>query len=300
VYEKLLVPLDGSEMGEMAVPYALEVAAGAGAELTLVSVSESHAGETDRLYQTYLQSVEALVLGQLPSWGVGKRFTVRTVVSSGSPAEDLTGYAEQNDVSLIVMASRGRSGAGQWPLGHIAARVLRAAHNPVLLVRKPPDDVSVKQRRLIRKILLPLDGSPMGEAAVSNAAGMASLLGAELVLLHVLEPDFTPGVSEGIAAPWPIPKERVEHRKGRAEDYLNWLAGKLREGALTVSTAVASGRAADEIVEYAGSHAIDLVAMATHGKSGIGRWVFGSVTDKVLHAGDMPVLMVPPVSAAGV
>jgi nucleotide-binding universal stress UspA family protein len=301
MYGKMLVPLDGSSMAEMAVPYAVEIASGAGSELILMSVSQLHEDESHRLYRTYLGDVEAQVRSQLQARGARESTVVRMTegatvhieVGRGRPAERLLTYARTNNVTLIVMASRGRSGPGQWPLGNIAAKVLRAAGVPVLLVRNSTPDTGREPNRLIKKILLPLDGSELGESAMFHASALAILLGAEMVLFHVLEPDSTVGNPEGIVAPAPIP-EQGERRKRLAEEYLEGVACKLRDRALTVSTAVTRGQAADEIVEYAESNRIDLVAMATHGRSGIGRWVFGSVTDKVLHAGDMPVLTVPP------
>jgi nucleotide-binding universal stress UspA family protein len=87
-------------------------------------------------------------------------------------------------------------------------------------------------------------------------------------------------------------KEEEEAKRGSALAYLDSVGKAFREKGLSTSSIVALGSPADKIIDYADANAIDLIAMSTHGRSGIGRWVFGSVTDKVLHAGDKPVLAV--------
>jgi nucleotide-binding universal stress UspA family protein len=192
------------------------------------------------------------------------------------------------------MASRGRSGLGPWLLGNIAAKVLRATEKPVLLVRAPAGDSALPEKRLLRKILVPLDGSDLGETTLSHAEALAKNLGAEIVLLRALEPP-RPLEGEGAYTGKKLhfrSKEETERRKAAAMEYLDAVGRPLREKGLKVSRAVLSGLAAEEIIDYARDNGIDLIAMSSHGRSGIGRWVFGSVTDKVVHAGDTPVLVV--------
>lgn len=293
MFEKMLVPLDCSGLAEMSLPYSVEIAAVAGSQVTLVTVSETPAEDTSRLYQSYLQRVQTQMLGQLKAWGAKGEPTVGTEVFGGRPAEKLLQYSEQNDVGLIVMASRGRSGHGPWPLGNIAAKIVRAAHVPVLLIRRPAGEAALQKQRLIRRILLPLDGSRLGEAALPYAEHLGILLNAELVLINVIQPDPVPIPYEGYMV-IPEPKDPEEQRKRYAEEYLGGVAKGLQTRGASVSTVAIAGLAADKITEYSESNRIDLVAMSTHGRSGIGRWVFGSVTDKVLHAGEVPTLVVRP------
>jgi len=117
-------------------------------------------------------------------------------------------------------------------------------------------------------------------------------LGSELILFQT----FTPPALEGAyrypsISPTTL-KEAEEHTRESAMDYLDSLGKAFQEKGLTTSSVVRTGSAADKILEYAEANRIDLIAMSTHGRSGIGRWVLGSVTDKVLHAGDTAVLTV--------
>jgi nucleotide-binding universal stress UspA family protein len=274
LYKAILVPLDGSSTAEIVLPYVAELGASLGLEINLTSVSEANASDLDHLYRSYLERIKKEVQDQLDGYG-GVDAMVLSKMLFGKPADEILRYSDETNADLIVMASRGSSGRGPWLLGNVAAKVLRAAKRPVLLIRAPAAEVALREKRLIKKILVPLDGSATGEAAITSAATLAKELGAELVLLRVWEPvaTFSAHTSQSIA-------------------YLDRIGKPMRKGGLKTSSAVATGSAADQIIDYAEANAIDLIAMSTHGRTGLGRWVFGSVTDKVLHAGDTPVLVV--------
>jgi len=289
--ERILVPLDGSSDAEIVLPYAEEIAAKLGTEIILVSVSESKTADIKHLYHAYLEQVTQEVQSQLQDYGAKEVSRVSNDVLLGNPADEILHYADEHDVSLIVMASRGSSARGPWLLGDISAKVLRATSRPVLLVRAPAKDVALQQKKLVKRILVPLDGSETGEAAIPYTEALTSALGAELVLLQVVEPPVITASLPEVGAPYPVPVDD-ERRKTSAITYLDGIGKPLQEKGLKISSAIDTGSAADQIIDYAQANAIDLIAMSTHGRSGIGRWVFGSVTDKVLHAGDTAVLVI--------
>jgi len=291
MYERILVPLDGSNAGEIVLPYAAEIAAKIGIELILVSVSEPTADTRDNLYRFYLERIAEQVEQQLEDWGAKGKTKVRIEVLVGSPASEILRYADERNVSLIAMASRGRTGQGPWLLGNIASKVLRATGKPVLLIRTPVDTATLKQRSLVKRILVPLDGSEVGEAALPYAVGLAKELGAELVLYQVLK-HIVLVAAEGATMSSAMYEEEEKHRRASTMAYLEGVGKGVREKGLSTSSALGSGAPADQIIDYAEANAIDLIAMSTHGRSGITRWVFGSVTDKVLHAGNTAVLTV--------
>lgn len=291
MYKKILVPLDGSGAAQIVLPYVAEIAAKLGSEIILVSVSERAGAETDHLYRSYLEHTEEQVQSELKSWGAKGEVKVRSEVLLGRPDTEILRYADVNNVELIAMASRGSSGRGPWLLGHIAAKVLRATTKPVLLVRTLDTGAVIQKKGLMKKILLPLDGSEAGKTAIPHAEVLAQTLGAEMILFHVIEPIIVSlgGPEQSIV---PIPQDE-KGRESSAMAYLNSVGKELREKGLSTSSVIALGSAANQIIDYAEENAINLIAMSTHGRSGIGRWVFGSVTDKVLHAGDTAVLLVP-------
>ncbi len=293
MYERILVPLDGSSAAEIALPYAEEIAAKLGAEIILASVSELAAVETDHLYRSYLERIVEQVQRQLKDWGAKKEAKVKSEVLLGTPVSEILRYADENNVNLITMASRGRSSRGPWLLGNIATKVLRATGKPVLLIRAPADNAALQRRSLVRRILVPLDGSKLGEVAIPYAEALAQVLGAELVLFQAFIAPILPVGYEGGRRVSPTAfKEREEQMRASAMDYLDGLGKSFQEKGLRTLSVVREGSAPEQILEYAEANAIDLIAMSTHGRSGIGRWVLGSVTDKVLHAGDTAVLTI--------
>jgi nucleotide-binding universal stress UspA family protein len=292
MYKKIMVPLDGSSVAEIVLPYAEEIASKFGAEIKLVSVSELTVAESDHLYRSYLERTQEQVQSQLEDWGAKEEAKVQSEVLSGKPAGEILQYADENDVSLIIMASHGRSSPGPWLLGNIVAKVLRATSRPMLLIRIQADEASIQQRSSIKKILLPLDGSSVAEQAIPHAEALAQVLGADLVLFQAFEPVRPVAIEGGVAMSPAMIKEEEEAKRGAALAYLDSVGNAFREQGLSTSSVVALGSPADKIIDYADASDIDLIAMSTHGRSGIGRWVFGSVTDKVLHAGDKPVLAV--------
>jgi len=164
MFERILVALDGSKVAEMVIPYAEEIAAKLGSGLILVSVSES-AADTEHLYQAYLKHLTKQFENELWEWGVKGESKVRSEILFGKPANEILSCADKYNVDLVVMASRGSSGQGPWLLGNIAAKVLRATTRPILLVRAPASDAALQQKRLTKRILVPLDGSKLGEAS---------------------------------------------------------------------------------------------------------------------------------------
>ena len=293
MYTRILVPLDGSAAAENALPYAEEIAAKHGAEIILASVSERPAVETDHLYHSYLEHIAERVQHRLKDWGAKEGAKVKSEVLLGTPAGEILRYADENNVSLVTMASRGHSSRGPWLLGNIAAKVLRATGKPVLLVRAPADKATLQEKRLVKRILVPLDGSKLGEVAIPYAEALAQALGAELVLFQALiTPASQVGYYEGRSMSPAEFQELEEKISASAMDYLDGLGKASKAKGLRPLSVVREGSAPEQILEYAETNRIDLIAMSTHGRSGIGRWVWGSVTDKVLHAGDTAVLTV--------
>jgi len=291
MYEKILVPLDGSVAAERVLPYVEEIAARGGAAVFLVSVSELTNTELDNVYRPYLDRLMASVEYELEEFKAKEGTIVYSNILTGKAATEIVRCADENGMSLIAMAALGSSGEAPWLLGNIAAKVLRATSRPVLLVRSPASEEAIEQRSLIKKILVPLDGSELGESAIPQVEALAKTLDIEVVLLHILEPIMTADIPGLASVTFPTAREEVK-REGTALDYLGKMERGLQARGLSASSELRSGSAAEEIITFADDTDIDLIAMSTHGRSGIGRWVFGSVTDKVLHTGDTPVLTV--------
>jgi nucleotide-binding universal stress UspA family protein len=243
------------------------------------------------LFRAYLHAIQEKVKVELSDWGAKPGTRVSAEILVGKPAEEISTYAAGRNVTLLVMAARGRSGEGPWLLSHIVPKVLRATTKPVLLVRKEAPREGLHRKGLIKRILVPLDGSKAGEQIIPHAVEVATVTGAEVTLLRAYKSLMRPISVEFYTMPEEEVRKINKHREEEAKGYLKSIAGPFREKGLTVSEVTASGNPVDVILDYAESNAVDILTMSTHGLSGIKRWILGRVSEKVLHAGDMPVLV---------
>lgn len=284
MYKRIMVPLDGSTTAEMSLPYTIELAAHFDSEITLFSVNETGAIVTESLFRSYLDVVAAELRSDMQTLGRSEP-VIRIQIATGNPAAEILRSVDNGNIDLIIMASRGATVDSEWALGNIAAKVVRIAPKPVMLIKHQIHKDLVYQKRLVNKILVPLDGSRVGEAAIPHAEAIGKMLGAELVAFHATEP-----------APWPITNElitkaRDENNLKAASVYLDRVVGEMRNRGLTITSHLVTGYPAEEILKYVEAKGINLIAIATHGRSGVGRWAIGSVTDKLLYAGNTPLLV---------
>jgi len=285
--QKLLVPLDGSELGERALAYATELAVGLGSEVQLICVHLHHDDETRRMCDTYIGRIAERLRSSLNARNNNIR--VHPVFVNGEPATRIINYADKEGISLIVLSSHGHSGIMPWAVGSTANKIIRISHKPVLLIRSM---MPIAQKDgLFRKILLPLDGSQVGEAALPYVQEVASALGSEVVMLRVVESELK---IHSIGAPDRIlvPEQVIEEIRQAAKKYLDGEKRKFLSGA--VRTLLKDGNIAYEILMVSEEEKVSIVAMSTHGLSGIERWMLGSISDKILQSGKTPFLLVPP------
>jgi nucleotide-binding universal stress UspA family protein len=303
MYKKMLVPLDGSELAEVVLPYARELAGRLDLEMILLHVCEPHRSDSQFMCQAYIdhaaeilekQSKEVQSKAGAPP-GV-KAVGAQAEVLTGHPAEEIVDYAKKKKVDLILMATHGRSGVRRWVLGSVADKVLRTSKVPVWLVRANIPEEIVYDEWPKRKMLVPLDGSKFAESVLPHVEALAKQRGAgimDIVLLRVYEKPF-------VTADYPEPdwKEHVQrmtdHFKHEAEQYLTGVQERLKSSGLKVRSEVLSGSPADEIIRYASTTHPNLIVMATHGASGPSRWEYGNIADKVLRGISSPVFLVRP------
>jgi nucleotide-binding universal stress UspA family protein len=216
----------------------------------------------------------------------------------GPAAAVILDAAREEAATMIAMTTHGRGGLARWVMGSVAEKVARASDVPVLLVRSfretPQGEIEPEAQELpFRKILVPVDGSPTSIAVVDAVEEFARLFGSEVLVLHVwpinLAPVYVaPGLpvfSTDPAGIFPIPTpEKDEMTAPSAE--------RLRRAGLQVTRITASGDAASEILDQCQTRGADLVALGTHGRSGVSRWVLGSVAERVLRHARTPILLV--------
>ena len=304
--KSILVPLDGSTLAEQILPYVRMLAQLTGATLDILRVIPDDekntllASDPAVLYEAEASGApiwerEARVWDMLrqradsylDAQAIALRtdgLDVRSHTQIGAPAEMIIAVAEQIHAELIVMATHGYTGFKRWTLGSVTDKVVQAATTPVFVV--PGSTAAPASEPRLKRIMLPLDGSAFARQALPLAAELAACARAELLLFQAVVP--TVGVYHGTL----LPAEAQTAMCDRALQELHALAGKLRPNDIRARTAVVIGYGAEEIVEAAAQHQVDLIVMATHGYGGIKRWALGSVADKVLHATPAPLLLV--------
>jgi nucleotide-binding universal stress UspA family protein len=303
MYKKMLVPLDGSELAEVVLPYARELAGRLDLDLTLLHVYRALGPESQFMSRAYLERAAEMIQEEsrkvqaktnLPLGG--KAVEVRVEVTVGHPAEEILSYAEKNNIDLILMATHGRSGVRRWVLGSIADKVLRQSIVPIWLVRANIPEEIVHDEWPKRKLLVPLDGSKFGESVLPHVEALAKQRGVELVniiLLRVVEEPFITG--DYPFSDWNEHVRRIrEHFKQEAEQYLVKVKKRLADARLNVREEVLMGKPADEIINYARSTHPNLIVMATHGSSGVSLWEYGNIANKILHGVSSPIFLVRP------
>jgi nucleotide-binding universal stress UspA family protein len=302
--KKILVPLDGSKTAESALPYARALAEKLDADVELLEVIDlteiagnvsadqvaltNNAGEhTSRKLDPYLTQIAK----SFPHLRTHCR------VEQGMAAAVIVDAAAADKETLIIMASHGRSGIYRWLLGSVSEKVLRGASNPLLLIRASEQSPTDGQATL-RSIVVPLDGSKAGELALAPALELARAMKIEIVLLRTYELPATAyyradDYPASAAAFIPSYAELVEEMSREAREYIDLKVKELRsQGLEQVRSQVLEGKAADEIIKLARNTQDSLIAMCTHGHSGLKRWVLGGVTEKIVHYSSSPVLVV--------
>ena len=294
MYEKILVPLDGSDLAEIALPYAEELAGALGCDITLIHVSESADEKYENMHQLYIERIVEATIEDAEKFRKNKRakkIKVSSVHLTGHVAEQIVDYADKENIGLIVMTTHGRSGIRRWILGNVAAKVVRATDRPIALIRAKDTPPEARTER-INKILVPLDGSKASEVVFPHVSELASRLKAEVVLFQVVAPSYFVYAIPGEAVLQPHSPEDLQNMIENSKLYLDKVGAEFRDKGIETTSEVGIGGPAEEIIRIADEIQVDMVAMSTHGHSSISLWAFGSNADKVLHAGDTPVLLV--------
>jgi len=308
---KILVPLDGSTFAEQALPVALSLARRAGAEVELACVhvppAPLYAGceiITSVDVETALREHEHNYLQDVARRATesGGQVSVSTRILDGAVGEALSARARETSANLVVMTTHGRSPLGRLLLGSIADQLVRRLDVPLLLVRPQGTPTDFTADSLPRRVLVPLDGSPLAEEILEPATSLGRLMQADFLLLRIVPPAMSsnyPMPTEAINAFGKSLLKQLEEQEAaarrEAEAYLEKVARRLRSEGLVVRTRVVShDLPAAAILEQAQADTADLIALETHGRHGIARLFLGSVAEKVLRGASIPLLVQRP------
>lgn len=285
---RILVPLDGSPLSDRMVGQVRRLLVREGVEVALLNVVDPRAvvpGEASpqRAARVHLERMAHELTAQ------GARVSVH--VLEGDAAEVITDQARALDAELVAMCSHGRSGVSRLLRGSVAERVLRRCTRPVFLATPAALDRAGPEARFGR-ILVPLDGSELAEQILPVVSAFARRFESEVLLLRV---EWSLAAVSGPYAP------DVAHLRPLAEveASLQPARKRLEAEGVRVRTLAAYGPEATEILDTAEREHVDLIAMSTHGRSGLSRWMYGSVAEHVLRHCHRPLLVRRVVQAEG-
>ena len=323
MFQRILVPLDGSDGAERAIPVAARIARASGGSIVFIRVvpppaevgtfgtgvhgtiamkPEVEASEKEFADATnYLVTVITAYVDELAG------IATETDVATGAASSTIFSTAGYEYVDLIVMCSHGETGLKRWVFGSVAQQAVRHSPVPVLVLNEHGVVPPVPDAAHPLRILVPLDGSELAESALEPATQLIAALTApaqgELHLLRVVDLPSAYGKMKSQAY---ISDGVQEEARKEAEAYVKAVADRLYEttfatGKLNItSSAAVSTDVAGTIIKLAEqtegdeSSSCDLIAIATHGRGGLRRMVMGSVTEHLLGSTRLPLLIVRP------
>jgi len=295
MFEDLLVPLDGSSLAECVLPHAVALTRMFGGRVTLLRVLETlRPAERGRYVDPldwHIRKAEATayldgVLSRLRALEI----EARTALVEGQPAEQIIDYARSEKVSLILLASHGRSGLSGWNISSVVQKTILRAYVPTMIVRAyhttPPDLDGLRYGN----VLVPLDGSQRAECVLPLASVLTRSHASQLILAHVVCKPEVPRRSPLAKEEATLVDQITECNRREAARYFDQLRSRLSgsiETRLIVDRDVTA--ALHEVIER--EH-VDLVVLSAHGYSGGSRWPYGSVALNLIAYGVTPLLIV--------
>jgi nucleotide-binding universal stress UspA family protein len=295
MYTRMLIPLDGSQVAEQVLPYARSLAKALTIPVELLEVVDPEVLNllANPAQGRYIDSLLAERTASCKTYlaGIARSFQgarVQCFTDSGKAEEVIIEKAAADKETLVVMATHGRSGIQRWLLGSVAEKVLHGAANHLLLVRAR-EEGQIDREAALTTAIVPLDGSPLAEQVLPCVVDLAKKAKLKVVLMRAYA--LPPAVTADEYGTYT--EEIIKQLEAEALDYLAQKAKEVKgKGVENVESIAGFGYGAEEIIKIGRQTPDNLIAMCTHGRSGIKRWVLGSVTERVVqHSGD-PVLII--------
>ncbi len=298
MYDRILVPLDGSEIAEQVLPYVKLLARPGKSPITLLRVIEPIPYDLIAVaVRVPVDEVNADIQANAQKYLEERAAHLReedlpasVKVLSGPAATCIVEEGAREPGTLIAMSTHGRSGIARWAFGSVTDKVIQTANDPLLIIR-PSEGPAPGSEVAIDNVIVPLDGSELAEQILPHVTYLAKSLDLSVILLRV-----TPSAGDYYRfMDYPIPEydDLPEQMDAEALNYLENQGKWLRQhGVSRVEERLSHGPPAIAVTDFAREMSNNLVAMTTHGRSGVGRWILGSVADRVIRHSGGPVLVI--------
>jgi nucleotide-binding universal stress UspA family protein len=291
----LLVPLDGSPMAESVLSATADLVRRLSAHVTLLHIIERGAPKTVHGERHLTQPAEAeSYLRGVAEWFVSEGVRADFLVhrDGADVAKSIADGAAEIGADLVVLCTHGWSGLRGFLFGRVAQQVLRWGTIPVLLIQ--PSAEGWKAPFSCRRLVVPLDGSGMAETALPAASAVAHAFEAEVRLVWVVPTVATVSGERGAAMKL-MPSAAaalLDAEAAQAATYLERVGARLREEGVKISVEVGRGEPIRVLLDTVAKQEIDLIVIATHGRSGISAVWAGSVTSRILRYSTRPILLI--------
>ncbi|ADD07372.1 UspA domain protein (plasmid) [Natrialba magadii ATCC 43099] len=289
--DSILIPTDDSEGALAGAKHAIALASQTGADvhvLSVVAVRSDLEGITDAMESMYAsleddaKAAVETIADMVRSYD--EDLEVTTTVKRGTPFQSIREYATRREIDIIAMGTKGRDGVDRVLLGSVTENVLRTARTPVLVV--PPEaNLSEINEIAFDEFLLPTDGSDGAAIAADWGIALASRLES---MVHTVYSAETSRLSRA-----KTPDELLDALEQSGEDAIEAVREQATDAGVSITGTITTGSPADVILTAATERDADLIVMGTHGRTGIGQWFLGSVTENVVRQADVPVFCVP-------
>jgi nucleotide-binding universal stress UspA family protein len=294
VFKKIIVPLDGSSVAELALPFAQEMAGRLPCALNLVYVKEEYERRSENIFHAYLDyMVQKIKVGVNPYLKESEveSLDIHWTILTGDPATEIVNYAEKTEGSQIIIAAHGTTGTDpRWPMGSVAEKVVIGTTRPVSVIRTTDVKSGGRGQSRMKKILVPLDGSQESEVFISYIKELADRINSSVTFLHIIKLDrlFTP------------PDSAIKRVTSRTGKYLEKLVKDFESSGIQAKAENLCNydEVANTINKYSTENMMDLIIMVTRGFFSPRLSVLGSVTFNVLVEGSIPVMVLKTPAAA--
>lgn len=306
----ILVPLDGTDVASGILPYVSQFAKRANVPLVLLTAVDANAidypvsamsavppsaGGPMVIYRSQFEESSRVhaqdSLHRVAARLKGDGIETKSIATIGDPAEEILRASEEEGCGLIAMSTHGRNPIGRSILGSVTDKVIHASNIPVLTVTPERAKKYQEEGAPLTTIVVPLDGSELAQRALPYVEQLARILSMEVLLARVVRTEYPTYTHTDLGFRVPEFKEEVNRE---AIEYLEQVAQHLRDKGLTVRSQLLTGSAARTLLNLAHETSQNLIAMTTHGRTGLSRWMMGSVASTLVRRSGAPVLVIRP------
>jgi nucleotide-binding universal stress UspA family protein len=321
VFERIMVCLDGSRLAEQIIPCAMGVGLPFSSKMILFQVIPEPVVVTPGVLSVppIPEETNAMLNETRKSVGEAKGYLeqvarqmreaglhVDTITESGNASQRILSYAEENNIELVALSTHGRSGLGRIFVGSVSDNVLKRCCQPMLVIKPRAvekldtfwkHEARQQEGQMFERLLVCLDGSKLAEQILPYATQQAMRYGAKIALLFVLNPKESthiPSTAIGLHADQVLEPLEAEREEKVVTSYLEKLAVPIEDKGVEIELVMIHGDPAQSIINYTDKNDIDLINMGTHGRSGLGRALMGSVADHVVRESGLPIMLIRP------